>query len=110
MIVFSSLLLLLVGAAVLLPVVISVVVVDHVIIGTKAHVTPDLGMIDASSWLEQALHIPPLAAACLLFGLLQIGWAFTGHYHRLTLIRAVINGLRDLNISRTTAAAVGVSV
>jgi ATP-binding cassette, subfamily B, multidrug efflux pump len=99
MIAVSSLLLLISSALqVLLPVVISVVVVDHVIIGTKAHVTPDLGMIDASSWLEQAFHLPPLAAACLLFTLLQIGWAFTGHYHRLTLIRAVINGLRDLRL------------
>ena len=103
MIAVSSLLLLISSALqVLLPVVISVVVVDHVIIGTKmkggAHVTPALGMIDASSWLEQTLHIPPLAAACLLFTLLQIGWAFTGHYHRLTLIRAVINGLRDLRL------------
>ena len=95
----SSFLLLISSALqVLLPVVISVVVVDHVIIGTKAHVTPDLGMIDVSSWLQQALHLSPLAAACLLFALLQIGWAIAGHYHRLTLIRAVINGLRDLRL------------
>ena len=83
---------------VLLPVVISVVVVDHVIMGTTQHVTPDMGMIAVNEWLMNLLHIPPLVAACVLFALLQLGWAVTGHYHRLTLIRCVINGLRDLRL------------
>ena len=97
-VVSSGLLLVSSALQVLLPIVISVVVVDHVIMHTAPDVTPDLGMIDASSWLEQTLSVSPLVAACLLFALLQIGWAVTGHYHRLTLIRAVINGLRDLRL------------
>jgi ATP-binding cassette subfamily B protein len=83
---------------VLLPVVISVVVVDHVIMGTRQHVTPDMGMIEVSQWIQSALGIPPLAGACILFAALQIGWAITGHYHRMTLISAVVNGLRDLRL------------
>jgi ATP-binding cassette, subfamily B, multidrug efflux pump len=83
---------------VLLPVVISVVVVDHVIMGNKQSVTPDMRMIDVSQWLQDLLHVSPLVGACVLFALLQVGWAITGHYHRVTLIRAVINGLRDLRL------------
>ena len=92
----SSLLILVSSALqVMLPVVISVVVVDHVIMGSTQHVTPDMGMIDVTEWLQRVLGLSPLAAACALFAALQLGWAITGHYHRLTLIRSVINGLRD---------------
>jgi ATP-binding cassette, subfamily B, multidrug efflux pump len=98
-IVISSVLILVSSALqVLLPVVISVVVVDHIIMGSGGHVTPDMGMIDLTEWLQRALGIPPLFAACLLYAVLQIGWAVTGHYHRLTLITSVINGLRDLRL------------
>ena len=81
---------------VLLPVVISVVVVDHTLMHNHQRVTPDMGMTAAADWIGHALALPPLAAACALFALLQVGWAVTGHFHRVTLIRAVINGLRDL--------------
>jgi ATP-binding cassette subfamily B protein len=37
-----------------------------------------------------------IAAACLLYGGLQLMWAVTGHLHRMTLVNSVINGLRDL--------------
>jgi ATP-binding cassette subfamily B protein len=95
----SSVLILVASALqVMLPVVISVVVVDHVIMGTTRYVTPDMGMIDVAQWIQHVFGIPPLAAACALFAALQLGWAVTGHYHRLTLIRAVINGLRDLRM------------
>lgn len=83
---------------VMLPVVISVVVVDHVIMGSTQSVTPDMGMIDATQWIERFFGFSQLAAACVLFAMLQVGWAITGHYHRVTLIRAVINGLRDLRL------------
>ncbi len=84
---------------VLLPVVISVVVVDHVIMGTQAarHARHGHDRRHASG-CRTLLRISPLAGACVLFAVLQIGWAITGHYHRLTLIRAVINGLRDLRL------------
>jgi ATP-binding cassette, subfamily B, multidrug efflux pump len=83
---------------VMLPVVISVVVVDHVIMASTQNVTPDMGMIDVTEWIQRTLGLSPLAAACALFAVLQLGWAITGHYHRLTLIRSVINGLRDLRL------------
>ena len=83
---------------VMLPVVISVVVVDHVIMASTQNVTPDMGMIDVTEWIQRTLGLSPLAAACVLFAVLQLGWAITGHYHRLTLIRSVINGLRDLRL------------
>ncbi len=95
----SSLLILVASALqVLLPVVISVVVVDHVLMDNHQRVTPDMGMISAADWIGRTFALPPLTAACVLFALLQIGWAITGHYHRLTLIGAVINGLRDLRL------------
>ncbi|NJN51528.1 MAG: ABC transporter ATP-binding protein [Gammaproteobacteria bacterium] len=80
------------------PIVISLVVVDHIFMGETHHATPDLGMIEANDWLTSAWGLPPLLAACLLYAALQIGWAFTSHWHRLTLISSVINGLRDLRL------------
>jgi ATP-binding cassette subfamily B multidrug efflux pump len=95
----SSLLIIVSSALqVMLPVVISVVVVDHVIMGHGGHVTPDMGMIGTTEWLQRILGVSPLLAACFLYALLQVGWAITGHYHRMTLITAVINALRDLRL------------
>jgi ATP-binding cassette subfamily B protein len=81
---------------VLLPVIISLVVIDHIIRGETESVTPDLGMVEATDWLTAMLGVHPLLAACILYALLYIGWAITGHAHRMTLISSVINGLRDL--------------
>ena len=83
---------------VLLPVVISLVVIDHILRGETEILAPDLGMIEFTDWLAQALATHPLIAACLLYAALQIGWAIAGHAHRLTLISSVINGLRDLRL------------
>lgn len=83
---------------VLMPVVFSIVVIDHILAGEAAPVTPDLGMLGVHDWLTEATALPPLLAACLLYGVLQIGWAVTGHAHRVTLISAVIKGLRDLRL------------
>ncbi len=95
----SSLLILIAsGLQVLLPVIISLVVVDHVIMGTDQRVTPDLGMIDMTDWLTATFGAPPLVAACILYAVLHLGWAITGHLHRLTLISSVIKGLRDLRL------------
>ena len=81
---------------VLQPVIISVVVIDHIIRGEADVLAPDLGMIGLNDWLAAALNLPPLLAACILFALAYLGWAVTGHAHRMTLITSVINGLRDL--------------
>lgn len=83
---------------VLMPVVLSLVVIDHIIQGETETHAPDLGMIDVTEWLASALALPPLAAACLLYVALQIAWAVTGHAHRMTLVSSVINGLRDLRL------------
>ncbi|MFP6836797.1 MAG: ABC transporter ATP-binding protein, partial [Pseudomonadales bacterium] len=83
---------------VLLPVVISLVVIDHIIRGETEILVPDLGMIDLTEWLAQALVVHPLLAACLIYAALQVAWAVAGHAHRLTLISSVINGLRDLRL------------
>lgn len=81
---------------VLLPIIISLVVVDHIIRGETDPERIDLGMVDATDWLSATLGVNPLLAACMLYSLLYLGWAVIGHAHRMTLISSVINGLRDL--------------
>ncbi|MEJ2090264.1 MAG: ABC transporter ATP-binding protein, partial [Gammaproteobacteria bacterium] len=81
---------------VLLPVIISLVVIDHIIRGETESITPDLGMVKATEWIAATLAVHPLVAACLLYAMLFLGWAVMAHAHRMTLISSVINGLRDL--------------
>ena len=83
---------------VLLPVIVSLVVIDHVIRGETEHAAPDLGMVDLAQGLSSALHLHPLAAACLLYAAAHLCWAVSAHAHRLTLTSSVINGLRDLRL------------
>ena len=83
---------------ILLPIIISLVVIDHVLRDESSTDTPDFGMIEFNESLAGTLDIPPLLAACILYGVLQIGSAVFGHAHRMTLIQAVINGLRDLRL------------
>ena len=82
--------------AVLLPVVMAIVIIDHIILQEVDVQTLDLGTIAATEWLAQLTGLSMLAAACLLYGGLQLMWAVTGHLHRMTLVDSVINGLRDL--------------
>ena len=83
---------------VLLPVVVSIVVIDRIIQENTARQAPDFGMADITDWLAGTLGAPPLAAACILYAALQIGWAVSGHAHRMTLTQSVIKGLRDLRL------------
>ena len=83
---------------VLLPVIVSLVVIDHVIRGEVEHAAPDLGMVDLAEGLSSALHLHPLAAACLLYAIAHLSWAACAHAHRLTLTSSVIKGLRDLRL------------
>lgn len=83
---------------VLMPVVFSVVVIDHILRGEIDSMTPDLGMLEVHAWITETLTVHPLLAACILYAVLQLGWAVLGHAHRLTLISAVIKGLRDLRL------------
>jgi ATP-binding cassette subfamily B protein len=82
--------------SILLPIIISLVAIDHIIRDESSAGTPDFGMIELNTVLSDALGLPPLVVACLMYGVIQIAWAFIGHAHRMTLIGAVINGLRDL--------------
>ncbi len=81
---------------ILLPIIISLVAIDHIIRGESDADTPDFGLIELNTWLAESTGWPPLVVACAMYGCIQIVWAITGHAHRMTLIGAVINGLRDL--------------
>jgi ATP-binding cassette, subfamily B, multidrug efflux pump len=82
--------------AVVMEVVISRVLVDYIIVGETGSLMPDLGMIELTIWLEQKLGIEPIFAAGLIFLVLMVVLAVTGHMHRLLLVGAIVNGLRDL--------------
>ncbi|HEX7034756.1 MAG TPA: ABC transporter ATP-binding protein [Pseudomonadales bacterium] len=95
----SALLILLASTLqVLLPVVQSLVVIDAVLRSEVDTAMPDLGMVELHAWLTELLAVHPLVSACLMYAVLQLGWAVTSHAHRLTLISSVINGLRDLRL------------
>ena len=83
---------------VLLPIIISLVVIDHIIMGTSEIAAPDFGLIALTDSAANWLSIHPLWVACGIYALLQTAWAITGHGHRITLISSVINGLRDLRL------------
>ncbi|MGI9232770.1 MAG: ABC transporter ATP-binding protein [Woeseiaceae bacterium] len=81
---------------VLLPIIISLVAIDHILSGNPSSDTPDFGLISLNDYLSASLGLAPLVVACLMYFVIQLIWAATGHAHRMTLIGAVINGLRDL--------------
>ena len=83
---------------VMLPVILSVVVIDHILNAEEQSLTPDLGLIELTNWIATTLNTEPLIAACILYAAVQIAWAIVGHAHRQTLIASVINGLRDLRL------------
>jgi ATP-binding cassette subfamily B protein len=82
--------------AVMLEVIISRVLVDYVIIGETNSNMPDLGMIALTEWLVTNTGLPPIYVAGGLFFVIMSVFAVTGHLHRLTLVHAIVNGLRDL--------------
>ena len=91
----SALLVLLASTfAVLMPIVLTVVVIDHIIMGTQE--TPSLGMVALQEWLSTEYALSPIIAACVIYAVLQIAWAFFRHGHTMQLTRGVLNGLRDL--------------
>ncbi len=81
---------------VIMEVVISRVLVDYIISGERNSIMPDLGMIEFTIRIQQWLGIEAIQAAGLIFGVLVVLYAVTGHAHRLTLISAIVRGLRDL--------------
>ncbi|MEE4361437.1 MAG: ABC transporter ATP-binding protein [Pseudomonadales bacterium] len=81
---------------VMLPIILSLVVIDHVLMGTARPSVPDFGLVALTERLAATLQWPLLVVACTLFALVQIAAAATGHWHRVTLANAVIRGLTDL--------------
>jgi len=81
---------------ILLPIIISLVAIDHILSGNTNSDTPDFGLVELNDYLATSLGLQPLVVACLLYFAIQLIQAVTGHAHRMTLIGAVINGLRDL--------------
>ncbi|HIG62065.1 MAG TPA: ABC transporter ATP-binding protein [Gammaproteobacteria bacterium] len=81
---------------VVMEVVISRVLVDYIIVGDANSVMPDLGMIEFTRSVETLFALPPLYAAGAVFFVLMSLSAVLGHWHRLTLIDAIVRALRDL--------------
>ncbi|MDE0758302.1 MAG: ABC transporter ATP-binding protein, partial [Pseudomonadales bacterium] len=82
--------------SVVMEVVISRVLVDYIIVGDANSVMPDLGMIEVTQSVEALFALPPLYAAGVIFFVLMSLSAVLGHWHRLTLIDAIVRALRDL--------------
>jgi len=83
-------------AAVVMEIVISRVLVDYIIVGDTESVMPDLGMIELTQWIEAQTGLLPLFSAGVLFLILMVIYGLAGHWHRMTLSGAIVNGLRDL--------------
>ena len=82
--------------SVVMEVVISRVLVDYIIVGDADSVMPDLGMIEVTQSVEALFALQPLYAAGAIFFVLMSLSAVLGHWHRLTLIDAIVRALRDL--------------
>ena len=99
LIAISSILVLIASALqILLPIVISLVVIDHILRGNPSNNSPDFGLVELNIRLSEVFGLPPLIIACGMYVVFQLGSATIGHAHRLTLVQAVINGLRDLRL------------
>ncbi|MBO6657094.1 MAG: ABC transporter ATP-binding protein [Pseudomonadales bacterium] len=83
-------------AAVVMEIVISRVLVDYIIVGDTESVMPDLGMIELTQWVEAQTDLSPLFSAGVVFFFLMAIFGLAGHWHRMTLNAAIVNGLRDL--------------
>lgn len=81
---------------VMLPVLLSIVVIDHVLLGEANPRIPDFGLVALTEGLAELLDLPLLLAACALYALVQLAVAVTGHGHRVTLADAVVRGLSRL--------------
>ena len=99
LIAISSILVLVASALqILLPIIISLVVIDHILRGNSSSNSPDFGLVELNVSLSEFFGLPPLIIACGMYVVLQLGSASIGHAHRMTLVQAVINGLRDLRL------------
>ena len=99
LIAISSILVLVASALqILLPIIISLVVIDHILRGNSSNNSPDFGLVELNVTLSEFFGLPPLIIACGMYIVFQLSSASIGHAHRMTLVQAVINGLRDLRL------------
>ena len=99
LIAISSILVLVASALqILLPIIISLVVIDHILRGNSSNNSPDFGLVELNVTLSEFFGLPHLIIACGMYVVFQLGSASIGHAHRMTLVQAVINGLRDLRL------------
>jgi len=84
------------SAAVLAPVVVSRVVVDGILLPAASGHAPDFWQKALTAWLSTETGFRPLAVACGLYAFWTALWSLFGHGFRITLGKAVLNGLRDL--------------
>ena len=82
--------------AVFMPVVISLVAIDGILLKKTGVEKPDFGMRDLTHLIGDRLDLEPLAAACVLYITLVIGWTSLGHIARMSFARSILNALRDL--------------
>ena len=81
---------------VILPVILSVVVIDHLLLGEISPAAPDLGLIALTESLAEASGASPLLMACALYAFCQLAIGLAGHGHRMLLIGAVVSALARL--------------
>lgn len=81
---------------VILPVILSVVVIDHLLLGERNPAAPDLGLIALTEHLAAVTGLSPLILACALYAVCQLAIGFAGHGHRMLLIGAVVAALARL--------------
>jgi len=81
---------------VVLPVILSVVVIDHMLLGEVSPAAPDLGLIALTESLAEATGTSSLLMACALYAVCQLAIGFAGHGHRMLLIGAVVSALARL--------------
>lgn len=82
--------------AIVLLLISSILVIDHILQQETRVIVPDFGLVNLTEGLAQYLGFSQLFVACVLYAIAQLVWAVAGHYHRVTLTHAVVNGLRDL--------------
>ena len=85
-------------ATVMMEVVISRVLVDYVIVGEHDSMMPDFGLIDLTESLSVATGLPTLWIAGVLFFAFMTIAALLGHWHRLTLVSAIVKALSLIHI------------
>ena len=81
---------------VILPVILSVVVIDHLLLGEESPAAPDLGLIALTEGLAAGTGASPLLMACALYAVCQLAIGLAGHGHRMLLIGAVVGALARL--------------